>query len=179
MKLPKSPSRTTTGFAFSILERAIRESFAERDFSNSEKESILAFFNPDEPECVFCGSRDVGRWDHLVPVRNGGDTILGNMVLSCSRCDDSKQHYDFEEWMRGNSQYSPTSLGVEDLEERIEKIKAYAKEYSYSPKSINKRLNKKERERLEKIMAVLQTARKDLEELSNDVRKRKGMKKIY
>jgi len=29
-KLPRSPSRTTTGFAFSILDRAIRENFADR-----------------------------------------------------------------------------------------------------------------------------------------------------
>jgi hypothetical protein len=178
-KLPNTPVRTTTGFAFSILDRAIRESFANRKFGKDEKEKMTAFFNTEMPECVFCGSEDIARWDHLVPVRKGGDTVLGNMVLACSRCDDSKQHNDFEEWMRGSNQYSPASIGVDDLEDRINKIKSYVKEFGYSPMDLDMRLNKEERKRLAEITSRLASARKDVEKLSNENRIRKGIEPIY
>ena len=42
---------------------------------------VLDFFDPTPHECIFCGNLDVKRWDHLVPISKGGDTVLGNMVL--------------------------------------------------------------------------------------------------
>jgi hypothetical protein len=81
----------TTGFGFSFLERSIRESFASRRFGKAYMEQILGELSDGRVECVYCGSPEVHRWDHLFPVAAGGDTVVGNMVPACARCDDSKQ----------------------------------------------------------------------------------------
>lgn len=78
MKLPRVPARTTTGFAFSMVDRALRERLAERKFGRAEVEKVLEHFG-DPPNCAFCGDERIARWDHLVPVTRGGDTVLGNM----------------------------------------------------------------------------------------------------
>jgi hypothetical protein len=178
-ELPRSPSRTTTGFAFSILDRAIREGFSERKFGKAEKQRVVEFFGQDPPECAYCGNHDVGRWDHLIPIRNGGDTVLGNMVLACSRCDDSKQHLDFEEWMRGNSKFSPASQGVPDLEDKIDKIKSYIHRHGYGASSLESRLDGKENEKLADLETRLQSIRNDLEALVRSHRDRTGKDQIY
>ena len=97
-KLPKVPMRTNLGFVFSMLERSITDSLSVRRFGQSEMAQVLAFFNTDPPECAFCGEANVKRWDHLIPVSLGGETVIGNMVLACGRCDDSKGQRPFEQW---------------------------------------------------------------------------------
>ena len=178
-KLPRSPSRTTTGFAFSIIDRAIRENFADRNFGKPQMKEVLKFFGSETPECSFCGSQDVKRWDHLVPVRKGGDTVLGNMVLSCARCDDSKQDLDYEVWMRGSSQYSPTSQGVPDLEDRILKIKSYVNRYEYKPIPLESRLDNLENEELDDLLDKLRSIRANLEMLVRNHRSRTDKDSIY
>ena len=79
-KLPRVPGRTTPGFAFSILDRAISECLSRRQFGAVEIKQVIEFFDIDPPECVFCGATPVSRWDHLVPINGGGETLLGNMV---------------------------------------------------------------------------------------------------
>jgi 5-methylcytosine-specific restriction endonuclease McrA len=40
--------------------------------------------------CTYCG-QDATTVDHIVPIKNGGDPIsLDNMVSSCKRCNSSK-----------------------------------------------------------------------------------------
>jgi len=137
-KLPRVPSRTTLGFAFSILDRALREGLLERKFGKDEVAEVCEWFTIDgELECVFCGSRDVMRWDHLVPVRYGGSTVLGNMVPSCQPCDDSKQHYDFEEWMMKSTKGSLKARGVVNIKARIKKLKRYQEKYNFHPKDVD------------------------------------------
>ena len=51
------------------------------------------------------------RWDHVVPVAKGGDTVVGNMVIACSRCDYSKQASEFERWMNGDWRGCPKERG--------------------------------------------------------------------
>ena len=116
MDLPRAPQRTTIGFAFSSVERALQEEFADRKFGKAEIESILAHFgNP--PKCAYCGD-EVRRWDHLVPVREGGETVIGNMVPACARCDDSKRNEPFQKWMLSDVRFSPKSRQVSDINER-------------------------------------------------------------
>lgn len=178
-KLPKSPSRTTTGFAFSILDRAIRENFADRKFGKSEQEEILQFFGSDPLECTYCGSLDVRRWDHIVPIRKGGDTVLGNMVLSCSRCDDSKQDLDYEKWMRGSRPCSPFTQGILDLDDRILRIKSYVSRYEYTPSTLDSRLDSFETERLDELQGNFRSIRADLEALVSNHRARTDKDPIY
>ena len=39
--------------------------------------------------CVYYGDQNVQRWDQLVPVNKAGETVLGNMLPACARCNDS------------------------------------------------------------------------------------------
>ena len=174
MKLPRVPQRTTPGFAFSMVERALRECLAARQFGRDETRKVLDFFGKDPPECVFCGSLDVKRWDHLVAIKEGGETVLGNMVPACARCDDSKRNLPFEEWMRSSVGGSPTSRGILDVDQRIEHIKAYMQRFGYVPQTLEQRLDEREQEQLRDIRSRLQEVRQDTEKLIKDYRERTG-----
>ena len=132
-KLPRAPNRTTPGFAFSILDRVLREHMAKRRFGKSEQGQVLEFFKSEGLTCVFCGTPEVRRWDHLVPVKSGGDTVPGNMVLSCGPCDDSKQHHPFEKWLLGSSPSGPRQKGVQDLDRRVQLLRDYMARFNYRP----------------------------------------------
>lgn len=174
MKHPKVPQRTKPGFAFSIVERALQACLATRQFGQEEIAEVLKFFGADPPKCVYCGSAEVRRWDHLVPIKEGGETVLGNMVPACARCDDSKRNRPFEEWMMSNCKGSPKSRGVRDLDQRTGHIKAYVQRFGYTPRRLEERLDEHERERLTTIRSRLQELRKDIEVLIEDYRARTG-----
>src|SRR5687767_7943079 len=93
---PKTPGRCTPSFAFSYVDRAIREGIGRRLFGIAEQDLAIDFFGGEPATCVYCGSVDFDRWDHVVPVRAGGETVLGNMVPACQPCDDAKQHFAYD-----------------------------------------------------------------------------------
>ena len=157
-----------------MVERALSECLAYRQFGQKEIAEVLAFFGTDPPECVFCGSPEVKRWDHLVPINKGGETVLGNMVPACARCDDSKRDLPFEEWMTSNSEGSPKSRGIKDVDQRVEHINAYVQRYSYTPRSLEQRLDEYESERLATIRSGLQELRKEIDMLIEHYRTRTG-----
>ncbi len=172
MTLPKVPQRTTAGFSFAMIKRTLKECFADRQFGLEEIAKVREFFGAEQPECAFCGSPEVKRWDHLLPISKGGDTVLGNMVPACAQCDDSKQDKPFEEWMTSDAKYSPKSLGVKDVDQRIKRIKTYIQHFGYVPRSLEDRLNKHELERLKIIRSKLLDIRDDIEMLIKDYRAR-------
>ena len=174
MGLPKAPSRTTPGFAFPMVERCLQEGLATRKFAQGEIAKVLVLFDADPPECVYCGSHEVQRWDHLIPVSKGGETVLGNMLPACARCDDSRQARPFEEWMVGPAKWSPNTRGVRDVEQRVARIKAYVQHFGYTPRALEERLNGQELERLNAIRSRLQELRKDIEALIEQYRGRTG-----
>jgi len=174
MKLPKAPQRTTPGFVFSLVERSIQEGIARRKFGQSEMAQILAFFDHEPPECVYCGDHNIARWDHLIPVSKGGETTLGNLVPACALCDDSKRDVPFDEWMVSDAKNSPKSRHVEDIARRIECIKAYAQHFGYAPRLLQERLNAEETGRLKNIQLNLSKVRKEIEDLIADYRARTG-----
>jgi len=158
--LPLAPSRMTTGFAFSFIERCIRESFATRRFGKPEMTQIIHELCSGDPECVYCGSIDVRRWDHLFPVAAGGDTVIGNMVPACSRCDDSKQALAYRDWVLSAARFSPRTRGVPDLESRLSRIDSYVERHTYAPRPIEQRLDREETRELEKIRQRAPIARR-------------------
>ncbi|MBI5707594.1 MAG: HNH endonuclease [Armatimonadetes bacterium] len=147
MALPKTPNRITTSFAFSYVERAILEGLGRRSFGKPEHAQVAAFFadGESEPSCAYCGMPEPKRWDHVLPVRAGGETVLGNMVLACAACDDSKQHRPFEDWLRAR--------GVQDAEARIERIIAYRTHFGYEPRVLEDRLDEAQARQLEALRA--------------------------
>ena len=157
-----------------MVGRALRECFAERQFGQEEMAEVLSFFATDPPECVFCGSQEVKRWNHLVAINEGGETVLGNMVPACARCDDSKRSEPFEEWMISSVKGSPQSRGITDVAQRIERIKAYVQRFDYRVRTLEERLDGQELERLRSVQSRLQELRKDVDTLIADYRTRTG-----
>lgn len=164
MELPRAPQRTTTGFAFSFVDRAIQEGLADRKFGPKEMAAVIEHFGTARPQCAYCGDEHVARWDHLVAVNCGGDTVLGNMVPACSRCDDSKRDVPFEEWMRSDAQHSPKSRRIPDLDQRIIRLHEYTARYAYSPRDAEERLGVAEREELTRLRQSLLALRKEIEQ---------------
>ena len=169
------PQRTTTGFAFYTIDRAIKEGLARRKFGQNEAQQVLDFFGIDPPECVYCGSKDMKRWDHLVAISTGGETIIGNIVPACSQCDDSKGKSDYKEWMNSNAQYSPKTQGTKNIKQKIKRIDAYMKHFNYSPRDIEERLTQSERKRKRDIERKLQGIRADIEKFISDYRNDYGL----
>jgi hypothetical protein len=172
MSLPGTPGRTTPGFSFSIVERSLRDCIAERRFGKSEAQTASDFF---DGACAFCGG-PIERWDHLVPVSVGGDTVLGNMVPACAKCDDSKQGLEFESWTRGSAPSPPASRGVEDVEGRVSRIREYVSAYGYQARGPHDRLTPDELRQYEIIRTDLKRARDDIDEFLRMYRERTGLK---
>lgn len=173
-KLPLAPQRVTMSFAFSYIERALQEGLANRLFGKLEMQQILRFFATEPPECVYCGSPDVTRWDHLMAVAKGGESVIGNMVPACSRCDDSKRALQFDIWMNSDAPGSPKSRGISDIHRRIEKINDYINHFSYQLCSLESRLNSDERAELERVRESLKSLRQECENLIASYRGRKS-----
>jgi hypothetical protein len=169
-KLPRAPDRTTPGFSFSIVRSALTQCLGGRRFGAQEREEAAASFGTIEPECAFCGSTDVRRWDHLVAVEDGGETLPRNMVPACARCDDSKRGQRHEEWMRGDAPQSPKNRGVPDIESGIERIQAYQAKHDYVVRPLEERLTREELERLDSIRSRLEVLRSDVDDLIVDFR---------
>jgi 5-methylcytosine-specific restriction endonuclease McrA len=171
-RYPKVPMRTTLGFSFSMLERALFECLGDRKFGMSEIEQVLAFFKNEPPECVFCGSQEVRRWDHLIPIKKGGETVLGNMVPSCARCDDSKRDLSIEEWMLGNAPNSPKNRGMVDVERRVQRIYEYMTCFGYQPRRLEERLTPEERAQVEQVRDEMQRLQENMQDLIQNYQKR-------
>jgi hypothetical protein len=164
MPLPRPPQRITVGFAFSYVDRAIQEGLANRRFGQPEMAAVIEYFGADPPQCAYCGDEHVSRWDHLVAVKCDGDTVLGNMVPACSRCDDSKRDVPYEEWMLSGARHSPKSRGVPDVEQRVTRLRAYAEKFDYSPRNPAERLVAADVEELMRLRQRLGGVRKEIEQ---------------
>lgn len=172
-KLPRVPSRTTPGFAFSYIERALLDCLGDRQFGQSEISEVIEFFGSNPPECVFCGNPEIERWDHLVPIKKGGETLLGNMVPACRTCDDSKRDLPFDEWILSNSPSSPKTRGIIDIDERIERIKDYVQHFKYQVCPLENRLEPDEIEKLVEIRSTTQLLRQEIDGLIDNYRLRR------
>jgi hypothetical protein len=135
---------------------------------------VLDFFGKNPPECVYCGSKTVKRWDHLVPVKDGGETVLRNIVMACQECDDSKDSMRFEEWMKSDNPLSPKKRNILDVDDRIQKIRNYVALSGYTVKRLEGRLNETELEELKAIRDLNTRIRELTEKLIEDYRKRTG-----
>ncbi|MDA1188934.1 MAG: HNH endonuclease [Chloroflexi bacterium] len=97
---PRVPVKITPAYGFSyISERSLRECLGRRQFRHDEMKQVAEWFAAYEPQpsCAFCGDKQVHRWDHLIPIREDGETVVGNMVMACQPCDDSKGRRLFAE----------------------------------------------------------------------------------
>jgi hypothetical protein len=84
---------------------------------------------PDDFSCAYCGNTAT-EWDHLKPLvmnkmPTGYISEIHNLVPSCGKCNQSKGNKPWEAWMRSTAAQSPFSRKIADIEDRIERIKAY------------------------------------------------------
>ena len=83
--------------------------------------------------CAYCGD-SYTEWDHFHPLiknkrHTGYISEIHNLVPACGKCNQSKGNRDWEEWINSDAQLSPKTRGINDLEQRIERLHLYEKKY--------------------------------------------------
>ena len=158
--LLKLPTKISAGLGLSMIDRAVKESFAAR-CRTVDLESIREYFlNTGPLQCVYCGSDSPTRWDHLHAVSRGGDTVPGNLVPACSRCDDSKQDRDIDEWVRGTSPYRPSAERLDAIQHLVS---AYRAHFQYSPAELENKLTPDQRAKYMRFRTEIDTLRAHLQ----------------
>lgn len=140
------PERRSVKTALTELRRAVRESLGRFDFGPGEAASAMAQLGS---ECAFCGDRATV-WDLLVPMRSGGEAVLGNVVPACAGCRAFKGEQVFDEWMlRGFS--SPQVRGIRDTAGRVRRLRTYMHHFGYVPRALDERLGTEGRAALDEV----------------------------
>lgn len=173
-KYPRAPYRVGPGFAFSMVNRALREHLSQRMFTQSDMDLVDHYFGKEPLECVYCGSQLVRGWEHLVPVNAGGITVIGNMVPACGPCDDSKQKMTFDQWMVSDRDGSPKKRGIPDVPQRIAKIREYMTHFGYVPAAWEASLTLDEQAQVTRILDKVLDLRADIDTLIRQYRSRNG-----
>jgi len=80
-------------------------------------------------QCAYCGDRHT-EWDHLRPIvkdkkPTGYISEIHNLVPACGKCNQSKGNKDWNIWIVSSAMKSPKSRGIEDLDSRVVRIKAF------------------------------------------------------
>ena len=55
-----------------------------------------------ENKCAYCGGQHE-TWDHVEPVKRGGQTVPGNIVPACRSCNSSKNAKPLSDWLDGGA----------------------------------------------------------------------------
>jgi hypothetical protein len=159
MALEKLPGKMYPGFGLSMLDSAVKESFAKR-CTKADLGKIRAFFTHDGAiHCAYCDAPDPKRWDHIHPVSRGGDTTPGNLVPACGRCDDSKQDREIKEWASSKSKHRPQPQQLKIILDRIEEYRAT---FSYSPIAFDQKLSGSQKAIYDRFRTKLEELRSQL-----------------
>jgi HNH endonuclease len=123
---PKLTGRrsTITGLFFTSLTPYIEPSDAEVD-----KALEILGMSRGACVCAYCGDKK-SEWDHFRAVvkkrkPTGYITEIANLVPACGKCNQSRGNKDWRAWMQGKARHSPTSRGVQDVRERMQRLEAY------------------------------------------------------
>lgn len=121
LKITSRTSSVTNGFVQAILPQTV---ICDAQYDEARIRAHRLF---GEGNCAYCGNSATD-WDHLNPlVRNKRPTGHGfsasNLVPACGPCNQSKSGQAWEAWMKGKAKNSPSSRGVRDVEDRVEKLR--------------------------------------------------------
>ena len=72
-----------------------------------EWSAVLDFFNH---ECAYCGSEEGLEQEHIIPVNDGGEYKIGNIVPACRSCNASKGSKSMDSWYSKSSVFDPVRL---------------------------------------------------------------------
>jgi HNH endonuclease len=105
------------------------------------------FFNN---KCAYCGEQNNLHFDHAVPINKTslGQHRVGNLIPSCSDCNQRKGKKDFREYLRERL----------DGDQKIAKILAYMEAQNYVPLDDEKEVKE--------VKEVLDEARKELADVA-------------
>ena len=130
----KAPIKMTGSRAFLVLERAMKERLLTRSFGTDERMSALQYFKEvGVTGCIYCDRDAPERWDHLIPIRDGGATVIGNMVPACQQCDDSKSSKHYLNWLKGNAKRNPAKDRPEIRSIVEARVVAYQERFGFAP----------------------------------------------
>ena len=158
------------------LKRSILESSLKRTLTDEDWKISLAFF---DGVCAFCGA-PATRKDHLIPVVERGDFVLGNVVPACQPCDDSKGRNEYSPWMHSVRFQQRTGLTGAVIQRRLAKIDSFARQHGYKPRTDGELFGDalpRYREILEEMKALVTRARKLVEEVSPTKERTGGLTK--
>lgn len=123
MKITGRSSSITNAFINSIIPIIIP--------TNEQVKEALKILGMDLEsfQCSYCGAT-VSEWDHLRPLvidkkPTGYVSEIHNLVPSCGKCNQSKGNKNWHKWILSDAKLSPKSKGVNDLSQRIKKLKLY------------------------------------------------------
>lgn len=132
--MSKAPTKITAARGLYMLQRAMKEHLLDREFRTDHLRQAAEYFERVGIRgCIYCGSEHVERWDHLIPVRSGGATCLGNMVPACQPCDDSKGGKVYTDWLRGRAPRNPARDDPTILDGVVQRVQAYQRHFNYTP----------------------------------------------
>lgn len=160
MPLDKLPIKISAGLGLSMIDRSVKEMHARR-CTKAELQNVRLYFQDNGGlKCIYCGSPEASRWDHLHPVSRGGDTVPGNLVPACGRCDDSKQDREIHEWIRGTSPHRPAEAEQARIQAEIE---LYRQAFPYEPIEFEAKLTDEQKRVYQQFQQELKALRSHLQ----------------
>ncbi|MDC7805267.1 HNH endonuclease signature motif containing protein [Luteimonas sp BLCC-B24] len=159
-RLRKLPIKVSAGLGLSLTDRAVKEAFAARCMASDLEELRNYFEAGGEIRCFYCDAPEPSRWDHLHAVTRGGDTVPGNLVPACGRCDDSKQDRDIDEWVRSTSKHRTPTGHLAALQD---KVAAYRERFFYTEQAFETRLTPDQLACYQRFRTKIDTLRRHLE----------------
>lgn len=144
-----------------------------------EQQMVLEILkvDPSAMTCVYCGD-PAQHWDHLYPYvkekrPSGYLNESKNLVPACGPCNTSKSGYPWKAWMQGLAKGSPTSRGVQGIEDRIAKLESLEAAIGLKPRNladyVDAELWQRYWAQLDEIEARLFSAQKDAEVINRQI----------
>ncbi|MEX2445189.1 MAG: HNH endonuclease [Alkalispirochaeta sp.] len=153
------------------VSRGLREIVAPvQTMSEEDWNSVLRQFDSC---CAFCGegatreNRGIVP-DHLVPVTDYGELMLGNVVPACQRCNDSRGNGDWRKYV--------VEEFPEKASQRIATIEAYLSAHPYKPFHPEEILNQDELREYNEILAKWESIQETAKDLYDKVKTRRGIR---
>jgi len=153
------------------VSRGLREIVAPiQTMSDRDWDTLLQEF---DIRCAFCGegatreNRGIVP-DHLVPVTDHGELVLGNVVPACQTCNDSRGNRDWREYLR---ERFPDAAN-----QRIAAIEAYLSQNPYEPVHPDAILNSDELSEYREILAEWEKIQETANSLYQKVKTRRGIR---
>jgi len=116
------------GNASNLLIRNILSNIGNESFNEDDWKETKEYF---ENKCAYCNSTDQLLMEHAIPINKEklGEHRLGNIILSCKKCNEEKANKDYKEF-----------LGKNDI--TIKKIENYMLSKNYFPIGNNENIKK-------------------------------------